>query len=144
MFPHVPPCVRQEVVDGGGSARIHRFADTIYQDGWQKSPQRNHRTGSDADVVISGQDAVLRQALESSAQPSQGAPSAIEVSVAVADVLAAGWKLPDVEPMSDEPVPLAVSEASGVSCLGAASAGGYASPRTSDPTKPTPGTATGK
>lgn len=36
-------------------------------------------------------------------------PSVNEVRVAVADVLSAGWRLPEVEPITDEPLPSAVS-----------------------------------
>ncbi|MCC6498567.1 MAG: DUF5063 domain-containing protein [Propionibacteriaceae bacterium] len=54
---------------------------------------------------------VLRHNVEVAARaPRPNGPSMNEVRVAVADALSAGWRLPEVEPISDEPLPSTVSD----------------------------------
>lgn len=55
--------------------------------------------------------AVLCQMVESAARASPAErPSINGVRVAIADALAAAWRLPDIEPTSDEPSPSWVSD----------------------------------
>lgn len=61
-------------------------------------------------VFLDAAEGLCQVVMSAAAGSDAARPSVNEVRIAVADTLAAGWRLPDVEPATDKPLPSTVSD----------------------------------